>query len=61
MIYSNSAKEAEVLGVVFLYQIFDQMTRLKERIERESSAHSKYRADVMEQEMTTLRQPLINH
>jgi hypothetical protein len=33
MVYSNNAaKEVEVSGVVFLYQIFDQMTRLKDKI-----------------------------
>lgn len=43
MIYSNTAaKDVEVSGVVFLYQIFEQMTRLKDKIERESSVPSKY-------------------
>lgn len=33
MVYSNSgAKDVEVVGVVYLYQIFEQLTRLKSRI-----------------------------
>lgn len=61
MVLSGSgAKDVEVSGVVFLYQIFDTMTKLKTQIERESQAPSRYMpSEVAEQEMTTLRQPLI--
>lgn len=35
MIVSGSmSKDVEVIGVIFLYQIFDQMTKLKTQIER---------------------------
>lgn len=33
MVYSNTAgKDVEVVGVIYLYQIFEQLTRLKSRI-----------------------------
>ena len=56
----TGAKDVEVSGIVFLYQIFDTMTKLKTQIERDSQAPSRYMAsEVIEQEMTTLRQPLM--
>lgn len=35
----NNAKEVEVIGVVFLYQLFGEMAKFKKIIERESRMH----------------------
>jgi hypothetical protein len=59
----NNNKEAEIVGVVFLYQLFAEMAKFKDQIylERSSRAISQLRVEGPEVEMHTLNKPLVNH
>jgi hypothetical protein len=56
----TNAKEVEVIGVVFLYQLFGEMATFKTRIERESHLNDRLENDSAGKEMTTLQRPLLD-
>ena len=56
MVYTNQSQNAEVIGVVFLYQLFNEMAELENRIEQ---APGHPQAPPSSQQMQEIERPLL--